>query len=89
MELDFYFMFGQIWFLYSFENEISNLFQNSKIIGIGSLIDKLYSLNVQNFNANLIMNAIIIGSKSKLNNENSSILWHKYLGHISKQPMEG
>ena len=34
------------------------------------------------------MNATIIGSKRKLNNEKSSMLWHKRMGHISKQRIE-
>ena len=72
-------------YLCSFGNETFSLFQNSKVIGTGSLIDKLYKLNMQSPNTNLIMNATIIVSKRKLNNEKSSMLWHKGMGHISKQ----
>ena len=43
---------------------------------------------MQSPNTNLIMNATIIGSKRKLNNEKSSMLWHKHMGHISKQRIE-
>ena len=75
-------------YLCSFGNETFSLFQNSKVIGTGSLIDKLYKLNIQSPNTNLIMNATIIGSKRKLNNEKSSMLWHKRMGHISKQRIE-
>ena len=75
-------------YLCSFGNETFSLFQNSKVIGTGSLIDKLYKLNMQSPNTNLIMNATIIGSKRKLNNEKSSMLWHKRMGHISKQRIE-
>ena len=72
-------------YLCSFGNETFSLFQTSKVIGTDSLIDKLYKLNMQSPNTNLIMNATIIGSKRKLNNEKSSMLWHKRMGHISKQ----
>ena len=75
-------------YLCSFGNETFSLFQNSKVIGTGSLIDKLYKLNMQSPNTNLIMNVTIIGSKRKLNNEKSSMLWHKRMGHISKQRIE-
>ena len=75
-------------YLCSFGNETFSLFQNSKVIGTGSLIDKLYKLNMQSPNTNLIMNATIIGSKRKLNNEKSSMLWHKRMRHISKQRIE-
>ena len=75
-------------YLCSFGNETFSLFQNSKVIGTGSLIDKLYKLNMQSPNTNLIMNATIIGSKRKLNNKKSSMLWHKRMGHISKQRIE-
>ena len=75
-------------YLCSFGNETFSLFQNSKVIGTGSLIDKLYKLNMQSPNTNLIMNVTIIGSKRKLNNEKSSMLWHKRMRHISKQRIE-
>ena len=63
-----------------------SLFQNSNIIGTGSLMDNLYKLDLDaahiKLNETLHVNGY--GTKRQLINENSSILWHKRLGHISQ-----
>ena len=58
---------------------------NSYIVGTGSLLvnDNLYLLDTlasygESFNAKLC------GSKRRIDNTNSGALWHKCLGHISK-----
>jgi len=70
----------------SFGNNKVSLFQNSKLIGTGSLIDNLYMLDsFTSFNKILLSDSC--GTKRKLN-ENSATLWHKRLGHISKQRIQ-
>ena len=67
---------------YSFRNNKVSLFQNSNIICSDFLIDNLYKLDL-NF-CNEILQTSSRATKRKLN-ENSASLWHKRLGHISKQ----
>lgn len=62
---------------------------NSNIIGSGSLssLDNLYMLDtIASFNETL--HVATHGLKRKLTDENSASLWHKRLGHISKQRIE-
>ena len=73
----------------SFENNNFSLFQNSNLIGIGSLfyVDNLYMLHtIVSYHETLQLSTR--GVKRKLTNENSSSLWHKRLGHISKRRIE-
>jgi len=69
----------------SFENNKVSLFQNLNIICSIFLIDNLYKLDL-NF-CNEILQTSSRGTKRKLN-ENSASLWHKRLGHISKQRIQ-
>ena len=62
---------------------------NSDIVGTGSLLvnDNLYLLDTvasygESFNAELC------GTKRRIDNTNSGVLWHKHLGHISKNKIE-
>ena len=70
----------------SFGNNKVSLYQNSNLIGFGSLIDNLYMLDV-NCSYNEILQTNSRGTKRKLK-ENSATLWHKRLGHISKQRIQ-
>ena len=70
----------------SFGNNKVSLYQNSNLIGSGSLIDNLYMLDV-NCSYNEILQTNSRGTKRKLK-ENSTTLWHKRLGHISKQRIQ-
>ena len=73
----------------SFGNNKFSLFQNSNLVGNGSLsyVDNLYMLNtVASYHETLQLSTR--GVKRKLTNENSSSLWHKRLGHISKRRIE-
>ena len=72
----------------SFENGMVSLYLNSNIIGTGSLTDKLYKLNIKATNGNETLHSSNYGIKRKLMNENSSMLWHKRLGHISNQRIQ-
>ena len=73
----------------SFGNSKFSLFQDSKLVGTGSLsvYDNLYLLDtIASFNESLHLSRR--GAKHKLTNENYTLLWHKRVGHISKQRIE-
>ena len=73
----------------SFVNRQFSLSINSNIIGISLLnaYDNLYLLKiVSSYNENLHFSSR--GTKRKLEKENSTSLWHKTLGHISKAIIE-
>ena len=71
----------------SFRNNSFSLMLNSNVVGSGILIDNLYMVNTQpSVNETLHVNSR--GTKRKLTNEDSSMLWHRCLGHISKQRIE-
>ena len=72
----------------SFRNGMVSLYLNSNVIGTGSLTDKLYKLNIKATNGNETLHSSNYGIKRKLINENSSMLWHKRLGHISNQRIQ-
>jgi len=66
----------------SFGNNKVSLFQNSNMVGSGSLIDNFYMLDVvSSYNEILQISSRV--TKQKLN-ENLATLWLKHLGHISK-----
>ena len=60
----------------------SKLFYKSKLIGYGTLSDGLFYLNLQNDSTHTVMH-VQIGTKICVINEDSSILWHLRLEHIS------
>ena len=62
---------------------------NSVTVGSGILCDGLYKISLNHeFAQALITLHSNVGLKSGLINENSSILWHKRLGHISRERIE-
>ncbi|KAJ9538265.1 hypothetical protein OSB04_030998 [Centaurea solstitialis] len=67
-------------------NNKASFYLNSNLVGTGSLIDKLYMLETVALD-NEILHSVAKGNKRKLN-EDSAILWHKRLGHISKQRIQ-
>ena len=48
------------------------------MIGIGSLVDNIYKLDIHASDINESLHASNCGTKWKLIDENSSILWHKF-----------
>ena len=62
-----------------------NFYLNLSVIGTDNLTDKLYKLNIKASNGNETLHSSNYGIKQKLTNENSSMLWHRRLGHISNQ----
>ena len=63
-----------------------NLVFNLVIVGTALLCDGLYKLNFSSMATSL--NVENVGVKRTLIRENSSTLWYKWLGHISKEMME-
>ena len=65
------------------------MFKHNYLIGIDTLCDNLYKLNLDNiFDETLLTLHHNIGTKRSLVNEQSAFLWHKRLGHISKERLE-
>ena len=63
--------------------------KNSKLIGSGILCDGLYKFKLDNVFAETLMTLHHNGGiKRSLVDENSAYLWHKRLGHISKERMQ-
>jgi len=59
------------------------------LIRFGTLYDGLYKLNLDNLYVETLMTSHLnVGTKRSLVNECSAFLWHKRLGHISKERME-
>ncbi|RVW56243.1 Retrovirus-related Pol polyprotein from transposon TNT 1-94 [Vitis vinifera] len=66
-----------------------SLMLNSVTVGSGILCDGLYKISLNHeFAQALITLHSNVGSKRGLINENSSILWHRRLGHISRERIE-
>ena len=66
-----------------------DIFSNSVLIGNGVLFDNLYSLTLHHgplCNSSSVNS--IVGCKHARMNLSSSMLWHKRLGHISRQRLE-
>ncbi|KAH9648506.1 Integrase catalytic domain-containing protein [Citrus sinensis] len=67
------------------------LFRNSKLVGSDTLYDGLYMIDLFSHGVESSSNAhvvhVVSSNRARLD-ENSSMLWHKRLGHISKQRME-
>ena len=72
----------------SFGNGKMSFFQYSNMVGTSSLVDNLYKLDINVLHINESLHASDCGTKRKLTYENSSMLWHKRLGHISKQRIQ-
>lgn len=73
----------------SFGNNQFSLSINSNVVGTGSLCayDNLYLLDtVASYKETLHVESK--GTKRKLNTDNSATLWHKRLGHISRNRVE-
>ena len=74
---------------FSFRNIRFSLFKNSSFVGSGSLCDGLYKLNLNSpFAESLLTLHHNVGAKCNLINESFSYLWHRRLGHISKERMK-
>ena len=74
---------------FKFRNGCFNLFKHNLFIGSGTLCDGLYKLKLDNlFVETLFTLHHNVGTKRGLMNESSAYLWHKRLGHISKERIQ-
>ena len=74
---------------FKFGNGCFSLFKHTCMIGSGVLCDGLYKLKLDSLYAETLMTLHHnVGTKRSLVNERSAHLWHKRLGHISKERME-
>ncbi|WVZ04530.1 hypothetical protein V8G54_025336 [Vigna mungo] len=74
-------------FNFRIENGIFHLYKLPYYYGYGTLLDGLYRLNLDvNFSESLF-NVEHVDRNSSAGNECSAFLWHKRLGHISKERM--
>ena len=66
------------------------LYHDSLLVGIGILSENLYRLDL--FDNSFVYSSsslnVAIGSKRTRMNEKYSMLWHKHLGHISRNRLE-
>ena len=73
----------------NFGNKSFSLFKNTSFVGSGILCDHLYKFKLNDqFAETLLTLQHNVGTKHSLINENSSNLWHKRLGHISRERLE-
>src|SRR3954463_3240498 len=72
----------------SFRNGKFSISLNSNVIGTGTLVGKLYKLDTTTFIDNEGLFSSNLGTKRRLTNENTAIIWPKRLGHISKQRIQ-
>jgi len=74
---------------FNFGNGCFSLYKCTCLIGFGTLYKGLYKLNLDNLYVETIMTLHHkVGTKHSLVNECFAFLWHKRLGHISKEKME-
>ncbi|WVY90570.1 hypothetical protein V8G54_036084 [Vigna mungo] len=75
-------------FNFKIENGIFHLYKLSYYYGSGTLMDGLYRLNLDvDFSESLFNVEHVVDRNSSAGNECSAFLWHKRLGHISKERM--
>ncbi|CAA0806446.1 Uncharacterized mitochondrial protein AtMg00300, partial [Striga hermonthica] len=77
-------------FSFKFGHGCFSLFdKHDSVIGSGIFMDGLYKLKLDvDFSASLMCVHQNIGIKHGVANENSAFLWHKRLGHVSKERMQ-
>ena len=76
-------------FSFKFGFESFSLYKDNKLYGLGILCDGLYMFKLDDVFVETLMTLHGIGTKRCLVNENSAYLWHKRLGHISKERLKG
>jgi len=74
---------------FNFGNGYFSLFKHNRLIGTYVLCDGLYKLKLDVLYVGTILTRHhIVGTKPSLVNERSTFLWHKRLGHISRESKE-
>ena len=83
------FKLGTVGYSIKFGNGCCSLFKHNHFIGLGVLCDGLYKLELDNlFPETLLTLHHNVGTKHSLVDESSAYLWHKRLGHISKERIQ-
>ena len=75
-------------YYFHFGNKKANIIYDSKVVGSCSLIDGLYRLPLSIDSHDLSLNIEKGVAKRPLIREKSRLLWHKRLGHISKERID-
>ena len=75
-------------YFFDIRNFILKLFFDSNLVGTGFLSDGLYRLKLNTNKDFTSLHVESSGTKRALIKENSSTIWHKRLGHISKEIIE-
>lgn len=79
-------------FTFHFGNGHVSLYCNSLLVGSSTLSDGLYMVVLHSDfggSSSQVPNAnVVVGSKRARLNEKSSMLWHKRLGHISRERIQ-
>jgi len=74
---------------FKFGNGCFSLFKHNHLIGTDILCGGSYKLNLNGLYAKTILTLHHnVGTKHSLVNERSGFLWHKRLGHISRERMK-
>jgi len=74
---------------FNFGNECFSLFKHNHLIGTSVLCDGLYKLKLDGLYVETVLTLHHnVRTKRILVNEQFSFLWHKCLGHISRERME-
>uniref|UniRef100_A0A6N2KLF5 Integrase catalytic domain-containing protein n=1 Tax=Salix viminalis TaxID=40686 RepID=A0A6N2KLF5_SALVM len=66
---------------------VFSLYRKDYFYGNGTLVDSLYRFNLDKCFSESLFNVENQGIKRSASNEKSALLWHKRLGHISKERM--
>lgn len=66
---------------------VFSLYRKDYFYGNGTLVDSLYRFNLDKSFSESLFNVENQGIKRSASNEKSALLWHKRLGHISKERM--
>ncbi|KAL1194913.1 Retrovirus-related Pol polyprotein from transposon TNT 1-94 [Cardamine amara subsp. amara] len=66
---------------------VFSLYRKDYFYGNGTLVDSLYKFNLDKSFSESLFNVENQGIKHSASNENSALLWHKRLCHISKERM--
>ena len=70
-------------YCFNFSGDSFQLIKNSIVVGYGTICDGLFKLKLSDVPYSLTASQESVGIKRSIMTENSSLLWHRRLGHIS------
>ena len=87
----FIFLLDSQGYIFLFGNNKVEMYKDGKVVGFGTLCDNLYRLdlfsNGLSYSVDSVVTPIVASTRPRVN-DNSSMLWRKRLGHISRHNME-